>query len=64
MVWLLLGGYCVLTSVLVCVGVMDACGRLRSRGGRGFYGCWGFKSVSKILLGMMVIRNILILLLL
>ena len=43
-----------LTSVLVCVGVMDTCGRLKSRGGRGFYGWWGFKSVSKILLGRIV----------
>ena len=54
MVWLLRGGYCVLTSVLTCVGVIDTCGRLKSRGGRGFYGWWGFKSVSKILLGKIV----------
>ena len=43
-----------LTSVVVCVGVMDTCGRLKSGGGRGFYGWWGFKSVSKTLLGKIV----------
>ena len=48
-VWLLL---CV--DFGIGLGVMGACGRLRSRGGWGFYGWWGFKSMSKILLGKMV----------
>jgi len=35
--WLLLSGcYVALTSVVVCVGVMHMCGRLRTGGGRGF----------------------------
>ena len=34
---------------------MDSCGRPKSKlGGEGGYGCWGFKSVSKILLEKIV----------
>jgi len=50
-VWMLRGGCYVLTSVVVCVGVMDMCGHLRTGGGRGFMvvgvskvcqrSCWG-----------------------
>ena len=51
MVWLLRGAYCVLTSVLVCVGVMDTCGRLKSRGGRGFLWLVRFQKCVKDLVG-------------
>jgi len=44
----------VLTTVVVCVGVMDMCSCLGTGVGGGVYGCWGFKRVSKILLGKIV----------
>ena len=44
-----------LTMVVVCVGVMGTCGCLGTECGWGWvYGCWGFKRVSKILLGKIV----------
>ena len=49
-VWLLRGGYCVLTSVVVCVGVMDTCGRLKS-GWAGVLWLVGFQKCVKDLVG-------------
>jgi len=55
---LLWGRYVVvyaLISVVVCVGVIDTWGCLRTGGGQGWvYGCWDFKRVSNILLGKIV----------
>ena len=55
-VWLLSGGCYALTSLIVCVGVMDTCGRLKTGVGGGLW-LWGFKSVSKILLGKIVVSS-------
>jgi len=52
-VWLLRGGCYVLTSEVVCVGVMDTCGHLRTGVGGGGSGLWlvGFQKCVKDLVG-------------
>ena len=50
-VWLLRGGCYVLTSVVVCVGAMDTCGRLKTGWAGVFLWLVGFQKCVEDLVG-------------